>query len=266
VQAWIREPMDRTTLTELRELCGRGGIYAENAPARFNTRYRQRIELRQPTMRALSWLARRDDALINRAEIAVDYLFDNWAGRDDAFDFVHQHIVRRWHGKKQEIRVFKPSRRTDTDRLGGTRYDAGRSSPNSIVLYPEKHSRVTGELACLHLEWRLNGLKSVRAAGIRSGRDLIEFNHRQFWQKRLMLYAINRERLGRLIRNRARGNRSKVPEFRPINGFKINWDKRTGDVWIRAHDTVQEVIDQLKASHRIYRALAPISNEVLLPR
>jgi hypothetical protein len=47
-----------------------------------------------------------------------------------------------------------------------------------------------------------------------------------------------------------------------MNGFKINWDRRTGEVWVRAHDTVQELIDQLRASHRIHRALVPISNEM----
>jgi hypothetical protein len=60
---------------------------------------------------------------------------------------------------------------------------------------------VTGELWCLHLEWRLRSLKAVRAAGIESGEDLIGFNHREFWQKRLLLFDVDRQRLGRLIRN-----------------------------------------------------------------
>jgi hypothetical protein len=47
-----------------------------------------------------------------------------------ARDFLHRHFVRRWHGKKQEIRVVRngkqgPAVLEDNDAIG-TRYDAGR--------------------------------------------------------------------------------------------------------------------------------------------
>jgi hypothetical protein len=269
VQFWVREPIDRQTLAELRTQCGRGGIFAKKRPARFDGRYRQRVELRQPTTPAFSWLAQREDALINRAEITLDLVFNYRAARDENWEFLHQHLVRRWHGKKQEIRIFRTEPQTpsvgDGDGIGGTRYDAGRSAPNLIALYGDEHSRITGELNCLHLEWRLNRLKAVRRAGIETGRDLLEFDHRQFWQERLLLFTADKERLGRLIRNQLNGRKSRMSRIEQVGNYKINIDKRTGDVHIRSRDTIQELIDQLGPTYRIHRALVPISSEVLLP-
>jgi len=270
VQLWVRKPVDRVTLAQLRDQCGPGGIFAKSGPARFDSRYRQRIEFRQPSSEAYTWLARRDDALINRAEIALDLVFKYRAYRDEAWKFLNRHLVRRWHGKRQEIRIFRPGTQNtsgaDREDAIGTRYDASRSAPNCIVCYGQGHSRITGELNCLHLEWRLNALKSVRRVGIESGQDLLKFDHRQFWQERLLLFTADKERLGRLIRNQVNGTKRRTSEIETISKhFAINLDKRTGDVHIQSHDTIQELIDELGPSYRIHRALVPISNEVLLP-
>jgi hypothetical protein len=260
VQIWIPNPLSKGTLARLRKNCGPGDIYWKTKPARFDARYRQRIELRQPNDRALRWLAQRHDALINRVELAVDYVFYYRAARDDAWEFLNRHLVRRWRSRKQTIR-HKPQHTT-----GGTRYDAGRGAPNLLVLYPTDFCRITGELNCLHLEWRLNQLKAVRRVGIESGQDLLEFDHRQFWKERLLLFTVNKERLGRLINNHIEGRRSRSSRMVGVGEhYKINRDERTGDVYIRSHSTVQELIDELRSSCRICRALVSIPNEALLP-
>ena len=261
VQFWVRTPLDQRTLDRLRSECGRGGVYVQNQPARFNALYRQRVELRQPLDQALRWLATRDDALINRAEVTIDLVFDCLADRDDAWGFLHRHIVRRRHGKKQEIRIVREAD-AQNDTIG-TRYDAGSSASNKIVFYAEGHSRLTGELNCLHLEWRLKGLKAVRAAGIKLGRDLLEFDHRAFWRRRLCLYDVDRRRLGRMVRNKARSEKRRTSEIHPSG---TGLDGRTGEVLVRAYDTVQELIDNMRAHIKVSRALVPISGEYLLPR
>jgi hypothetical protein len=261
IQFWLLNPFDSKTLTWLRKQCGQGGLHVDNKPAKFGARYRQRIELRQPSKEALSWLAERDDALINRVEIAVDYVFKSWAERDDFWLFLHRHSARRWHGKNQEIRLIKSDSDAGDDVLGGTRYDAGRWAPNGTVFYPEHHSRITGELHCLHLEWRLNRLKSVCAAGINSGGDLPAFNHRDFWKKRLLLYTVDPERLGRLNRNHLLGKRNRGGPIGQIGRI----DRQTGEVIVRAHHAVQELINTQRLYYRVHRALVSISNETLLP-
>jgi hypothetical protein len=262
IQFWVLRPLDHETLAWLRRQCGRGGLHADNRPARFDARYRQRIELRQPSEKALHWLAGCDDALINRAEITIDFVFKSLAERDDAWDFLHRHLVRRWHGKKQQVRIYRDS---DDNVTGGTRYDASRRAPNSIAFYREDHSRITGEIACLHLEWRLNGLNAVQRAGIELGQDLLGFSHRQFWESRLRLLDVDdRRRIGRLIINQARGKRSRGNHIKQTGSISI--DGRTGEAHLRSVDTIQELNDKLKGRVRIHRALVAISNKALLPK
>jgi hypothetical protein len=266
IQFWVRNALDRDTLDQLANLCGRGGVHDKNGPARFNSNYRQRIHLRQPSDQALLWLAARDDALINQAEVAIDFVFEYRAYRDEVWEFLHRHLVRRWHGKKQEVRFYRPKAKMPLiadDGTVGTRYDAGRWAPNVIACYREEHSRVTGEVNCLHLEWRLNRLKAMRSAGIELGLDLIGFDHRQFWKKRMLLFTADQERLGRLIRNRANGRRSRKSKVEPYGEWWMN--SRTGGVYLRSRDTIQELIDEFGKSCRIHRASVPIPNEVLLP-
>ena len=167
VQVWVRQPYDSEALAELRAQCGRGGIYPENGPARFDARLRQRIELRQPSADALRQLARREDVLINKVEIAIDYVFNSPVVRDEAREFFDRHMIRRWHSKKQQIRAYRSGMEDDDEGRVGTRYDAARGAPNMTALYRNEFSRVTGEVNCVHLEWRLNGLRAVRNAGIK---------------------------------------------------------------------------------------------------
>jgi hypothetical protein len=266
IQFWVRRPLGLNTLALLEEACGRGGVYFKNGPARFNNRrqqYWQRVELRQPSQRALHWLARRNDVLINRVEITLDLVFEYRGNVEEAWDFFHQHLVRRWHGRSQEIRVVRSAPRDDEPGAWGTRYDAGRRAPNRLVLYADDHTRITGELNCLHVEWRLTGLKAVRAAGINSGKDMPEFDHRAFWQRRLLFYSVDRRRLGLQIRNRRMGTRRRSSK---TCRSSAHWmDGRAGEVYARSFDTVQELIDELKSLCRIDLALKRIPNDLLLP-
>jgi hypothetical protein len=45
----------------------------------------------------------------------------------------------------------------------------------------------------------------------------------------------------------------------------IDVDGRTGNVYLQNRDTIQQLIDEFGRTHRINRALVPISNEALLP-
>jgi hypothetical protein len=267
VQFWVVKPLDDETFDLLRKQCG--GLHRDNLPARFNPLYRQRLNMFQPRELALRWLTERDHVLINRVEVTIDYVIEGMP-REDVWEFLHRHLVRRWHGRKQNIRV----KTADENRRTGTRYDALQWVANKTAFYCEDHSRITGELNCLHFEWHLNGLNSVRNAGIRSGLDMLEFDHHEFWRKRLLLYDVDRERLGRLLRNQASGKRSQTVKMEVWRNksftYVVNPDARLGDTYVRSYDTIQELVDSLKSSHRIRShrlrpALIPISNEFLLP-
>ena len=111
----------------------------------------------------------------------------------------------------------------------------------------------------------MNGQRAVRAAGIEPSQELLDFNDRAFWQKRLLLYAVNRRRLGRLLRNHVTGKRRRTPEIYQSGTYRVDIEGRTGEVYASSYDTVQELIDKLKSSCRIKLALVRIPTESLLP-
>jgi hypothetical protein len=268
IQFWVPNPLNREELAVLERACGPGNVHIENRPGGFNnhySQYGQKIELCRPSRRALRLLARLNDVLINRLEITLDLIFKYREDVDEGWDFLHQHLVRRWRRQGQEIRVFRSAPRDDDPGAGETRYDAGREVPNRLVVYSEDHTRATGEPNCLHVEWRLNGLRAIRAAGIKSGQDLLEFDHRAFWQDRLRLYMVNRRKLGRLLRNRLNGTRRRTPEILRRGRYGYDVEGRTGEACARSFETVQELIDKVKSSIRIHRALIRIPNDSLLP-
>jgi len=269
IQFWVCEPLDFNTLGLLERSCGRGGMHIENRRAPFNSRrrrYRQIIQLRQPSDQALRWLARQTNVLINRVEIAIDFVFTYRGDVEEAWDFLHQHLVRRWHRRSREIRVFQSAPRDEDPGAGETRYDAGRDARNVLVLYSEDQSRVTGELNCLHMELRVTGGRATRAAGIKSGQDLPEFDHRAFWEERLLLYSVDRRLLGRLYRNHLTGRRRRTPEILQQGRYGYDVEGKIGGAAARSCATVQELIDKFKSSIRIRRALIQIPKESLLPK
>jgi hypothetical protein len=261
-QAWLPKP---ATYAELRQLRSDGLIYVINAPARFDHRYLQCLQFLRPRKASLDWLAPRSDALLNRIEIALDYIFDCRRVQDSGLYLLHRSVVRRWHSPKQEIRLYR------ADSLGRpirvydifdaeTRYDAGRWARNVMITYREHHSRITGEPYVLHHEWRANGAQAVRATGINSPRDLLNFDHRAFWQRRFLLYEIDEELLGRLLRNRNERTRRRAEQR---CGLKS--DRRVGQTFSASYSTVQEIIDGLRHLVRIDRALVPLPIEPWLP-
>ena len=92
----------------------------------------------------------------------------------------------------------------------------------------------------------------MRNAGIRSGLDMLEFDHHEFWRKRLLLYDIERERLGGLVRNQASGKRRKTVEMEVWANrsfkYEVNPDAALGDTYARSYDTIQELVDVCEVS------------------
>jgi hypothetical protein len=199
VAVWFRDPIDAATLSKLGGACGH--LKVTRRPARWARRwgqpYRVRCEFKQPDDAALAWIAGRADACVNRAQFTLDLIYNTPAERDQARQFFHVHLVRRW-------RRPSPLRFYDNDE-DATRYDGPRKCANRLTDYSEPYSRATGEVCCLHVEWTASGVKAVRAAGIITPRDVLRFDHRAFWKRHLRLVTIDLDRLGRALnRRRAR--------------------------------------------------------------
>jgi hypothetical protein len=265
VQIWLEQAIGNTEINALEKMCGQGGIYHENRPARFSSRFRQRIELRQPTDAALSGLGNYGRGLVNRLEVSIDYIFSSVEQCDAAFAFLHFHLVRRWHGQCQMVKLVGAGGRVVCEiGLDETRYDAGRAA-NKTVFYRTAASRITDEPHCLHFEWHLNGARAVAAAGIGSPADLAKFDHRSFWHARLLLQeVVAAECLGRIVRNWRDRTKSRAKKNGVTDGGNTV-DEKAGYLLLRASGSIQELKDRLRDCGRIGRALQTIDNGPWLP-
>jgi hypothetical protein len=262
IQFWRREPLNHETRAWLRSQCRPRGFSTHNRrPARFDYRLKERIELRGLSEDGLRWLASQQDAHINQIEIAIDILSDSDPKRDRTFDFFHRHIVRRHHGSRQQIRLYrnvdgKPYRVLSTT-LAETRYDAPRYAPHQLTMYKEDFCRTSGEVTpVLHLEWRAKSSRALRSFGIRSGADLLDFDHKNFWVHRLLLQEVSPERLGRRVRNREMGTKSRVGNLE---------DRRIGGHLLRTCETIQQLRDKFGTKYSLGRVLTRIPNDRWLP-
>ena len=201
VAVWLREPADKATLAVLK--CG--SLDNRIRPGPFPD-LRQRLEFKQPKPEALRWLASRPDVYINQVEVALDYEFASTSERNRAYEFLDHGLVRKWHAKQQQIYLDPEDSR-----------NAIRRRPRR----PERDSFVQAGLLSVHRRARSqtayfsiwSGVREPggRSAlpGIEAGRDLVEFNHRQFWEERLRFATQSiPERLGQWLRSKGQKGRS----------------------------------------------------------
>jgi hypothetical protein len=255
IQIWRREPLDDEAYSWLKSQCG--SLYRENKPARHDYRLCQRLEMKQLSEVGLRWLISQDDAYLNRLEVALDLHFLSEEERDEAFKFIHHHFIRRNRGRKQQIVLLRGGPGNKSERvshidLADTFYDARRGSRNLFVAYKQDYSRITGEvLPVLHIEWRVNGIRSLRRLGIQSVADLDKFDFRRFWARHLLLVDLAPETLGRLVRNRLEGTKSRT---------STQQDRRAGSSLLKScGGSIQELLDKHGGRPLTLQLLSPWS-------
>jgi hypothetical protein len=257
VGGWLRQPVsDRTHA----RLCDLGAEFPYRAP-RFTASNWQAIHLHRPDPEALQLLDSPGQVHLNYGEFALDLTFADQLKKLKAEDWTDRHLIRKYHPSKYGIRWVK----------GVTRYDAPRSAQNGITLYTDRASRITGELACLHVEWRCNGVAALRRIGINSVADLLTFDHRAFWQQRLILqdWSCDPKVLGRIYNRHIgpagmeprRGRREWI-DYIGTNKFAYSVDVRAGA--IIQDMPVQRALDYYRKL-QIDRYLQPINVEQLFP-
>lgn len=217
--------------------------------------HQQYIDLKQPTDAALHYLHSIGNVLVNYVEFALDWTFNYEDERDAAWSFTDRHIVKRWHRESQGIRYVK-----------GTRYTAGRHGNSNLVGYADKPSRITGELYCLHIEYRMR-LRALRRIGISSAKDLLNYDHHQFWTQRLLLRAIDLDRFGRRYNRQIlhKGPRTGAWIRRRMDGTVYNQDRRTAGKIVRSYGSTQAVIDQYRKYLDVRGCLVDLDIGHLLP-
>lgn len=259
---WIEREFTEAEKQFIRDHCGPGGTDLDHPKwkrrSRFDPKLFQRVEVRQPDNELMLFLSNVEGLFLNMAEFTLDLIFDSEEDRDAMCEFFDRHLVKRGH--RGEVRYVK-----------GTRYTDRRWAPTNLVMYRPEHAKLTGELYCLHVEWRVCGIAALRRMRINSIKDMLEFDHYAHWKKRLALREFDFARLGRTYSNGHRKQRQHLARGLRVHvtrcGFEYPIDKKIGQVLRRCEETVQNVIDHTrKKGIVISRCLREIDNSFLLPR
>lgn len=252
IRIWLKERLPEWRIDWLREHC-RGGLYEEQERERkrWDPRYVMCLQLYQPDDEALRWLAKLGGVLLNYAECALDLVFNNKQEADAANELIRRYHIKRRHGS--QLVLFC---------RGITRYSGPRRAANMLVMYCDKECRRTGEVYCLHLEWRMSGVQSLERAGLGTVEQLLEIDHHRFWKERLLLRTVDYRALGRMYRVRILGQR---------RGRGRTWDSKIGCSVLRAvgsaavRGSVQSLVDRYRRRFDIGRCLVPLPVDGFLP-
>jgi hypothetical protein len=254
-------PLPQTKLDRLATYCS--SIDARQQAKRWDPSHQVRLQMRRPRREALQWLATLDGMVMNHADL--DWTFTTEEERDAAHEFVINHHIKRWHGD-QQVTFHK-----------GTRYTARRRVPNKLVSCADRPSRITGEVHCVHVEWRLSGARALRRAGIATVSELLDLDHHLFWKERLLMRTVNLQALGRQYNEHVLGKGRRrgpwIEFFGPNKSIAYNFDARTGYVLMRTSGskeegtkgTIQAVVDEHRKQFDINRCLEALEVEELLP-
>jgi hypothetical protein len=204
---WLREPrLTPTQLEQLRRLCGPGGLHHDNAPARFDWRYRQKLELHQPSAAALARIAHRTDALLNYAEPACDLIFHDWCAAADCFELFRDGFLQPWHRRSMPVRGYEHGNAQGFSTRAPPQ-PGQRRNGHWFVFYADRPCKLTGERNCVHFEGRHAGAQVLRRLGLHHPRDLRDFDFDGYFARWMRLHQVDRDRLGRWDHNRRTGNR-----------------------------------------------------------
>jgi len=232
-QVWLKRPLSPKRLAWLSGQCATpllGPPFKVDQSPWWNRAYRQSLRLIQPSEQALRWLADRDDALFTYAELAFDFISEELC--QALAEIFSDHFVQRWHRSRQTQLFENGNGRTGKRGRVGTNFQ----------WYADKHSKVTGEVGCFHLEAQIQGSAALRRIGINHPRDLFRFDFAALLRRHLKnsFFKCSCERLGRSIANKRDGSKRRAPLIQ--SKWAYNVDRATGGLLLRVLG-IQGVVD-----------------------
>lgn len=116
-----------------------------------------------------------------------------------------------------------------------------RQSNRDLVLYADRHSKVTGEVDTVHLELKFLNARSVRREGFRDVKILLKLDPEKLFRKHIRLVEFDFERFDRAMvrrtlnqeRQRFLTSKKRPSEF--ADRFRCNLRKRTEAFFKRIH-------------------------------
>jgi hypothetical protein len=209
----------------------------------------QLLPIAQPNQKLYRTIAAtRPDYRISQVEIARDLIFD------DENDLAWTTQLVRDHSLKSNQRGMIRFHKT-------TSYTGPRRTANNFVTYADRHSKVTGEVHCLHIEWRLRRY-ALSDLGIKTFDDIQRLDLQQFWrQRRVHLYTIDDVgKLGRLYNNFWYGTHRRRPWIETCGRGRIQYhrDLRAGHQILRVLRSISNVVTFYRNRFRVRSCLTPL--------
>jgi hypothetical protein len=121
-------------------------------------------------------------------------------------------LLEKWNKKHLRLKYnrHEPVQRGTCTYVGATPDSETWPRGRWHVYYADLRCKWTG-LQCLHSEDRINGGdKASQKTGIKTGHDMLVFDHRAYWEKRLTYVDYDRARLGLHLMNQATGQRRRT--------------------------------------------------------
>ncbi len=167
-----------------------------------------KIKLDQPTREALTWFIDRlrdtsTDVFLWRVEASLDLITRSKSDALKVHHYLDAHIHKRGRGGAKKLKVIDGPD-------GLTTYIGRRGRPNQVVIYSGLPSKVIPEMPCCHVEWRAVSSRSVRAINLSTLQRLFTFSHRALWRKKLRLFELDMDAVGKRLRGKHGNSRSEV--------------------------------------------------------
>lgn len=172
----------------------------------FNPQFKSKIQIRQPTKKCLRILAA---ALGSNISVRVNYVeFSCDIPAESKKQALH------WRNKFLASARMKNQRQSvvrddeyKSNYYYGRRANEDRSKRRSVLaVYADKPSKVQNARPtddtppCLHLEFRVASSTRLASLGIVTIEDMINFNHKSFWNENIAMYELPKPtKLGRLL-------------------------------------------------------------------
>jgi hypothetical protein len=248
VHGWLKQPLSLRQQTRLRRDCP--DLWCDTCVAWFDYRYRQRLQLPQPSTATLKTLTEYsgDTALLNYGEFALDLLPPDRSTLNDLVAALFNSFAQRWHLGKQikwypagfTTRPFEPDRPKRGYWFHG---------------YWDEPCRIDGHKHCVHMQGRVQGAALLRRFGIHRPSDLLSFDLPNYWQDQLRLYRVDYERLGRFDSNRRHHSRRTKPELKQWGKVTNNRDAQRGYALyqVLSYDDTAPVLDSESKPHSMQR-------------
>jgi hypothetical protein len=216
-----------------------------------------RLILNQPvrqTLPRLDRMVKKYRGVLCRLDVALDIQPERSADHETYQRLILQRAILRWRPKGP---MHDPN---ETTYWVYWKEGKTRCSKN-LVLYADRHNKITGELRCVHLELRFLRADAGRRQGISSVKDLINVDPSALFGKHVKWTDTADKHVAKIVRQAVKEDRDRYIGRQTTSVFTdkygANTHRRitTGILHRLGYDRAQVVKDEYP--HRVVKAITP---------